>query len=276
MQKLSVNTGNTCPNRDGTLGRGGCIYCNNLSFTPAYCFDGMSVARQIEAGKRFFGRKYRDMQFLAYFQSYTSTYATDTARFSAIISEALDIDRVVGIVIGTRPDCLDPETIDMLAAHNAEAPVFIELGIESLCDETLRLINRGHTARQSRQAIHQLVERSLHVGAHLIAGLPGESQQIMLDSILEVCDLGVESIKLHQLQILRDTPLHKLWETGQIKLHPWNLNDYLDFCVKVIETVPEEMCIERFLASAPPDMVVAPRWNIKNYEFVNKLNSLIS
>lgn len=231
----------------------------------------MSVVEQVEAGKRFFGRKYRDMDFLVYFQSYTTTYATDPSRFSSIISEVLGIDRIVGIVIGTRPDCLDHETIDMLARHNLSSPVFVEIGVESMHDETLRLINRGHTADLSRQTIRRLVESGLHAGAHLIAGLPGETPQMTLESILDVCSLGVESLKLHQLQILRDTQLHRMLENGEIEVPLWNLDEYLDFCVKVIKEVPDNVCIERFLASAPPSMVVAPRWNIKNYEFVNKL-----
>ena len=276
VQKISVNTGFGCPNRDGTLGTGGCIYCNNTSFTPSYCFNNTSVSSQIEAGIRFFSRKYRDMRYLAYFQSFTGTYKSKAEELRSLYEIALNHPHVVGLVVGTRPDCLEDEKVKMLEELNQKWPVFVELGVESMHDNTLRLINRGHDSKTTENAVANLVKAGLHVGAHLIAGLPGEDESMMLESVAKVCELGIETLKLHQLQVLRDTPLYDMTTKGIIKINPWKLEDYLNFCVKVIDKVPRSIAIERFLASAPPQLVVTPKWGIKNYEFtnllINKLN----
>lgn len=271
VQKISVNIGAGCPNRDGTLGTGGCIYCNNSSFTPAYCFGSESVAGQIEAGKRFFARKYPHMRWLAYFQSYTNTYRLPAAELERMYREALDCDGVLGLIVGTRPDCLPDDVTDMLARLNRERPVFVELGVESLHDGTLRVINRGHTAADSVRAITGLAAKGLHVGVHLIAGLPGEDKDMALDTLRRVCALPVESVKLHHLQVLRGTTLERLMLDGSIEVRPFGLDEYLDFCVEAVRSVPRHIAIERFLASSPPALVIAPRWGLKNHEFTNLL-----
>lgn len=271
VQKISVNTGAGCPNRDGTMGRGGCIYCNNRSFTPAYCFGASTVKEQIESGKQFFGRKYRDMKFIAYFQSYTNTHNANIHKLKEIYEDAIDTDGVVGIAIGTRPDCLPDTVVSLLGEINARCPVFIELGVETLCDETLRTINRGHNAEVTRRAIRMLAEAGLHVGVHLIAGLPGENEERILKTIDDICTLPIESIKLHHLQVLKDTPLHDMLEAGKLEIFGYSIEDYTDLCVKIIKRVPRSIAIERFLASSPPDMVVSPKWSLKNYEFTNML-----
>lgn len=271
IQKISVNTGAGCPNRDGTVGRGGCIYCNNRSFTPAYCFGASTVKEQIEAGKQFFGRKYRDLKFIAYFQSYTNTHKANIQQLKEIYEEALSADGVVGIAIGTRPDCLPDDVVSLLGEINDRCPVFIELGVETLCDDTLRAINRGHNAEQTRVAISRLAEKGLHVGVHLIAGLPGEDENRILKTVDEICALSVESIKLHHLQVLKDTPLLRLVEAGKLKISTYSIEEYTDLCVKIVKRVPRSIAIERFLASSPPEMVVSPKWGLKNYEFTNLL-----
>ena len=271
IQKISVNTGNGCPNRDGTTGTGGCIYCNNNSFTPSYCFDHDSIEEQIEKGKLFFRRKYPEMDFLIYFQSFTSTYNADVKAFESQSKEILKNDDIRGLVIGTRPDCLDQDIIECLAAVNRYKPVFLEIGVESMHDATLAIINRGHDSRQVEDCLSRLSDAGLHTGVHLIAGLPGEDEDMILESIKRICGLDVESIKLHHLQILHNTRLHKMWKEGDLKVNIWNLEDYLDFCVKVVGIVPRKIAIERFLSSSPPKMVVAPKWGIKNYEFTNLL-----
>lgn len=177
VQKISVNTDAGCPNRDGTLGRGGCIYCDNTSFTPAYCFGHKSVAEQIESGKHFFGRKYPDMRYLAYFQSYTGTHRKDVKELEETYLTAAQIPGVVGLIIGTRPDSLPESVTDLLSELNRQLPVFVELGVESMHDSTLRAINRGHDSHCSQNAIISLACKGLHVGVHLIAGLPGESAE---------------------------------------------------------------------------------------------------
>lgn len=271
VQKISVNLGSGCPNRDGTIGHGGCIYCNNRAFTPSYCFDGGSISEQIEAGKRFFRRKYTDMDFLVYFQSYTSTYRTPAHILKEYYEEALGTPGVCGIVIGSRPDCLDDVFIDMLGRLNDRKPVFVELGAETSHDDTLRLINRGHTWAQTVDAIRRLAHKGLHVGLHLIAGLPGEDTRKVLETIDRVCALPVESLKIHHLQVIKDTPLARMVEKGEVKIHTFDVNDYLELCVKIIRRVPREIAIERFLASSPPDLVISPKWGLKNYEFTNLL-----
>lgn len=271
VQKISVNLGTGCPNRDGTIGTGGCIYCNNASFTPDYCRQGKSVAEQIADGKAFFARKYPHMRYLVYFQAYTSTYGKDPVELHRICTQALEQDGVAGIVVGTRPDCLDDATTDMLARLNRRRPVFVELGVESLNDETLRLVNRGHTATRSLETIERLAAAGLHTGVHLIAGLPGEDLEAALRSVRLICDTAVESIKLHHLQVLRGTRLHALWQNGEIEVPAFGADEYLDFCVRVVRMVPRRIAIERFLASSPPALVVSPKWGLKNYEFTNLL-----
>lgn len=271
VQKLSVNTGAGCPNRDGTIGTGGCIYCNNTSFTPAYCFGDRSVKTQLIAGKEFFGRKYRDMRYLAYFQSYTSTHRTDLRKIEQEYQEALSVDGIAGIIVGTRPDCLDDEILGILEDINRDRPVFVELGIETMNDRTLELIDRGHDSATSRKAIERSAARGLHTGVHLIAGLPGEDEEQTLGNVRKICALPVESIKMHHLQILKGTALERMWREGKIKIKEYTSNSYLDLCVNIVREVPRSIAIERFLASAPPDMVVAPKWGLKNYQFTNLL-----
>lgn len=271
VQKISVNTGAGCPNRDGTIGKGGCIYCRNDSFTPQYCFRPEGITNQIIKGKQFFRRKYKEMVFLPYFQSFTGTHKTETSLLQAQYKEALACVDTVGLVVGTRPDCLPPQTINMLEELNRERPVFVELGIETTHDTTLRIINRGHTRAQAEDAIHRLANSGLHVGVHLIMGLPGETRDMMMMTVDDICSMPVESIKFHHLQVLKGTPLAKYIENGEINFHPWALDVYLDLCAGIVERVPRSIAIERFVASAPPGMVIMPKWGIKNYEFTNLL-----
>lgn len=276
VQKLSINTGRGCPNRDGTVGEGGCIYCNNRSFTPSYCFNGMGVAEQLARGKQFFSRKYKDMCYLAYFQSYSSTYRNSSGQFALDIMEAMSVEGIVGIVVGTRPDCVDGEILEVLTSANKRMPVFVELGVESMHDKTLRLINRGHDSKISSDTIIRLYRAGLHVGVHLIAGLPGEDEEMMLNTIERICTLPVESIKLHHLQVLKNTLLSKRIEDGDISVKPFTMEEYVEFCVKVIKIVPKRIAIERFLASSPVEDVIMPKWNVKNYVFTDRLNAILS
>lgn len=273
VQKISINAGFSCPNRDGTLGTSGCIYCDNSTFSPSYCMAGADVRTQLSEGIKFFGRKYPSMRYLAYFQSYTNTYRVTPEKLMQLYSEVLDVDGVVGIVVGTRPDTLFETSLDVLEEINHRAPVLLEIGAETSCDETLRLIRRGHTWQHVVDAVQRATDRNLRCGLHLIAGLPGESRQRSLQSIEDACTLPIDSIKLHQLQIVRDTPLHRLWENGKIDVQPFELEEYVDFCIRAIQIIPEHIVIDRFLAQSPPQKVVAPKWGIKNYQFVNLLNN---
>lgn len=271
VQKISLNAGFSCPNRDGTIGRGGCIYCDNSSFTPSYCFERGSVKEQLEAGKNFFSRKYPKMKYLAYFQSFTNTFGGDVSQLEAIYREALSVEGIVGLIIGSRPDCFSEEVVNIIDKMNREVPVFVELGAESTHDDTLRLINRGHLWRQTKETIEKLSSRGIEVGLHLICGLPGENEEMILESVRRVCELPVNSLKFHHLQVIKDTILHKRYIENGISLKPFTKEEYLELCVKIINIVPRRIAIERFLASSPSEKVVAPKWGIKNYEFTHQL-----
>ena len=275
VQKISVNAGFSCPNRDGTIGHGGCSYCDNSTFTPGYCSAQYSVRQQLEEGKVFFGRKYPDMRYLAYFQSYTNTYGRESNTLRTLYDEALGVEGVVGLVIGTRPDTLPQQVIELLADINRHRPVFVEIGAETSCDDTLRLVNRGHTWAATCDAVRRAAEAGLNVGLHFIMGLPGETPERSLQSVADACVLPVESLKLHQLQIIEGTPLHRQWLKGDIKLHTYSLEEYLELCVHAVNTVPYGIAIERFVAQAPPGKVVSPRWGVKNYQFTQRLHKLL-
>ena len=271
VQKLSIDAGFTCPNRDGSIGTGGCIYCNNASFTPRYCSPKDSVEAQILKGKEFFRKKYPQMKYLAYFQSYTNTFGKSVASLAKMYRKAVEIEDVVGLIIGTRPDCIPDELIEALSQLNREKPVIVEIGAETSKDETLRLINRNHTWSDVEDAAKRLNDRGIRTGLHLIAGLPGENEEDVLETVRKACELPIDSIKMHQLQIVKGTPLSSKLEKGEIEVKPFTQEDYLDLCVRIVKTVPRNICIERFLASSPPEMVAAPKWGLKNYQFTNLL-----
>lgn len=271
VQKLSIDAGFTCPNRDGSIGHGGCIYCNNASFTPGYCSPSDSVKTQIEKGKAFFRRKYPDMKYLAYFQSYTNTFGRSASELINMYRNASESDDVVGVIIGTRPDCLSEVLLDGLGELNLIKPVIVEIGAETSFDETLRLINRNHSWAQVEDAVMRLNSRGIRTGLHLIAGLPGEGAEDVLQTVKKASMLPIESIKMHQLQIVKGTPLLEKWQKKEIEVKPFALDDYLELCLRIVQSVPKHICIERFLASSPPDMVVAPKWGLKNYQFTNLL-----
>lgn len=283
VQKISIDAGHNCPNRDGTLGRGGCLYCNNKAFSPAYCHTAGSVTTQLIEGKRFFARKYPDMKYLAYFQAYTSTHAP-IAELCKAYTEAMNTPDVCGLVIGTRPDCMPDELLDYLAEINRNRiPVIVEYGVETLHDSTLALINRHHTVHCALDAIKRTAEAGLTVGSHLILGLPGETRSQMLVSVRKICDSGVSLLKFHQLQIVKETPLHRIWQQQQEGETPqpsysdfpeittFELDDYLNLCADIISIVPRTIAIERFTAQCPPDMLCAPSWGLKNYQFTHRL-----
>lgn len=276
VQKISVNAGFSCPNRDGTIGRGGCVYCDNSSFTPAYCFGVDGVTAQLEAGKRFFSKKYPEMKYLAYFQSFSNTFGRSSEDLEKLYREAMNVQDVVGLVIGTRPDTLPQSVVDMLSRLNREKTVIVEIGAESSHDATLALINRGHTWVQVEDAVCRLNEAGISVGLHLIAGLPGEDDGMVLQTVRRAVALPIESIKMHHLQVLRNTSLESMWKEGKICVEPLSVEKYIDLCIKIINLVPQNIAIDRFLASSPPEKVVAPRWGLKNYQFVNLLKSKLS
>ena len=280
VQKLSVDAGFSCPNRDGTISTGGCIYCNNRSFTPGYCQASDSIAEQLRKGKEFFSRKYPEMKYLAYFQSFTGTHARGTQELRRLYEEASLEPDILGIIIGTRPDSLPDAVVSMLGELNSAIPVFVELGAETSFDATLALINRHHSWKNVEESCRRLHEEGIETGLHLIAGLPGEDDEMILETIRRACVLPIRSLKLHQLQVIRGTPLHELMEKGEIKVRNFSVEEYLELCVRIVSLVTKlrgrSLSLERFLASAPPEMVISPRWGIKNYEFAHMLQSRLA
>lgn len=273
VQKIAINAGFTCPNRDGRVGWGGCTYCNNQTFNPDYCQTTKSVTEQLEEGKRFFARKYPDMKYLAYFQAYTNTYA-DVEHCIALYEEALRVEDVVGIVIATRPDCVPDSLLDYLTELNRRTFLIIEYGIESANDETLKRINRGHTFADSVLAIKRTAERGIRVGGHMILGLPGEDHDELMRQAKLIGQLPLTTLKLHQLQIIKGTKMEEEWQET-----PWSLpsvDEYIELLLDYISLLPPTLVLERFVSSSPASLLVAPRWGLKNYEFVNKLNKVIS
>ena len=225
VQKISLNAGFTCPNRDGTVGYGGCTYCNNQTFNPAYCHTDKSVTEQLEEGKHFFARKYSDMRFLAYFQAYTNTYG-ELQELKRKYEEALTVPDVVGIVIGTRPDCMPEELLDYLEELNRRTFLIVEYGIESTDNETLHRINRGHTFEQAVQAVCRTAERGIRVGAHIILGLPGETKEMLMKQAGILSKLPLTTLKLHQLQLIKGTRMAMEYE----KDHP------ISICLRQMNT----------------------------------------
>lgn len=270
IQKISVSAGFSCPNRDGTLGFGGCIYCDNRSFTPAYCLHGDSLESQIEKGKAFFSRKYPEMQFLVYFQSDTGTYG-DPDRMLSLFRRALACEDVRGIVIGTRPDCVSSALLNNLSGLDKEKTIIVEYGAETSCDRTLKEINRGHTWLQIVEAVKATAEAGIHCGLHLIAGLPGEDHDRILRSVRDAVSLPIDTIKLHQMQIIRGTELERRWRENPSYIHPMTADEYLSLCTEIVRIIPSHIAIERFVSQSPADMLIAPKWGLKNYEFTNLL-----
>ena len=273
VQKISVNAGMTCPNRDGTLGTGGCTFCNNQTFNPAYCRTEKSVTQQLEEGKQFFARKYPAMKYLAYFQAYTNTYA-ELDRLVSLYEEALRVPDVVGLVIGTRPDCMPDNLLDYLEELNRRTFLIVEYGVESANDETLLRINRGHTFRQSFEAIRRTAERGIRVGAHVILGFPWEPFDELMRQAEEIGRLPLTTLKLHQLQIIRGTQLAREYAE-----HPWAVptaEEYIDLVLHYISRLPYGLVMERFVSQSPPEMVIAPQWGLKNHEFANLLRNRIA
>ena len=263
-QKLSVDAGLTCPNRDGTLGRGGCTFCDNRTFNPAYCRQGGSITDQLEAGKRFFSRKYPTMKYLAYFQSYSNSYGT-LSHLKELYEEALRVPDVVGLVIGTRPDCMPDALLEYLEELNRRTFLLVEYGVESANEETLVRVNRGHTFAQARECIIRTAQRGIRVGVHMILGFPWETRSELIRQAQLIASLPITTIKLHQLQVIRGTQLAREYE-----LHPWPLptaEEYVDLVLEYISHLPSSLVLERFVSQSPPEYVIAPRWGLKNHEF---------
>ncbi len=272
VQKISIDAGFTCPNRDGRLSTGGCIYCDNRTFNPAYCQRKDSITQQLEAGKQFFARKYPEMKYLAYFQAYTNTYAS-ISHLRELYEEALSVKDIVGIVIGTRPDCISDELLDYLEDLNRRTFLIVEYGVESANDDTLRRINRGHSFAQSRLAIEKTHQRGILTGAHIILGLPGEDAQENLRQAPLISSLPIDILKIHQMQIIRDTRLADEFEREPF--HIYSVNEYIELIANYIQRLRKDLVLERFVSQSPKELLITPQWGLKNHEFTDLLNNYL-
>ncbi len=270
MQKLAINAGFTCPNRDGTLGRGGCTYCNNHSFNPSYCSPTLSVTEQIDKGIEFFGRKYPSMRYLAYFQAYTPTHGA-LSRLIPLYDEALAHPLVDGLIIGTRPDCMPAPLLDYLASRSEF--VMVEYGAETACDATLSAINRCHSWTHTVDAVNRTHSAGIPTGLHLIMGLPGEDLDTMLSTIDAVNTLPVDVVKIHQLQLLHGTTMARQAERGEVTIPRFSVEQYIDLCTRIITRLRPDIAIDRFLSQSPPTLLIYPRWGLKNYQFTHLLHN---
>lgn len=279
IQKIAVNAGLGCPNRDGTLSRQGCLYCNNAAFNPAYAFESVTpstekavpasgISRQLEAGIRFFSRKGRADGYLAYFQSYSNTYG-QTEHLIRLYEEALSHPGIAGLVIATRPDCLAEDLLDYLETRfGRKAPsshpfLLMETGVESTNDDTLLRIGRGHTFECASIAIRELDRRGIPVGAHLILGLPGETEADYIMHARRISALPITTLKLHQLQIIKGTPLADAYLKHPDSFALFSPEEYADIVVRFLHELRTDIAMDRFVSESPASMVIAPRWGIK-------------
>lgn len=269
VQKVSLDAGFTCPNRDGTLGSGGCTYCSNEAFNPSYCSPEKSITQQLEEGIPFHQRRYRRAKrYLAYFQAYTNTYS-GIDKLKAMYSEALAYPGIEGLVIGTRPDCISEELLDYLAELNREKFLIVEYGIESVYDKTLNRINRGHDYATAAKAVALTAERGIRTGAHFILGLPGETNDEIIDSASVISELPLHSVKLHQLQIFKDTVMAEEYVANPEKFNLFTPAEYLDLVIAFIERLNPSIMIERISSEAPPRTLADPRlWDLRTDEFL--------
>lgn len=270
VQKISLNAGFTCPNRDGTKGFGGCTYCNNQTFSPEYCHTEKSITRQLEEGVAFFARKYPELRYLAYFQAYTNTYDA-TERLIAKYEEALRFPGVCGLIVGTRPDCMPDDLLDYFSDLSKHSFVLVEYGVESTLDKTLRRINRGHTYAEAEEAIRRTASRGIYTGAHLILGLPGESREEILSHAGRISKLPLTTLKLHQLQLIRNTRMAKEFEESPADFHLYSVDEYIDLVIDFVERLNPDIVVERFVSQSPKELLIAPDWGLKNYEFTAKV-----
>lgn len=271
VQKISLNVGFTCPNRDGTKGLGGCTYCNNQTFNPDYCKTDKTVRMQLEEGKQFFSSKYPEMKYLAYFQAYTNTYG-ELDELKRKYEEALSVDGVVGLVIGTRPDCMSDELLNYLSELNKRTFLIVEYGIESANDETLRRINRGHTFAETVDAVRRTSACGILTGGHVILGLPGEQREMIIEQAGLISKLPLTTLKMHQLQLIKGTRMAHEYEQNPGDFHLYtDVNEYIDLVIDYLEHLRPDIVIERFVSQSPKDLLIAPDWGLKNHEITARV-----
>ncbi len=270
VHRISIDAGFTCPNRDGTLGTTGCIYCGGRGSGSFGIARGLSVAGQIEDGKEIMVRKYKAGKFIAYFQAYSNTYGpVDLLR--RLYDEALSVTDVVGLIVATRPDCLPSEILDLMQEYSRKTYFWLELGFQSVSDRTLKFINRGHDFAAFVEAVKRCKERGIRVSAHVILGLPGESREEMLSSADIINDMGIEGIKLHLLHVMKGTKLAELYEKGEVRV--MEKDEYVGLVCDYLERLRPEILIQRMTGDGGHDNLIAPLWSLKKWEVLNAIDA---
>ncbi|MFH0843062.1 MAG: TIGR01212 family radical SAM protein [Bacteroidota bacterium] len=271
VQKVSIDAGFTCPNRDGTKGTGGCTYCNNDAFNPSYCVPEKTVTRQIAEGIAFHRKRYREAgSYLAYFQAYSNTYAP-LAKLKDLYEEALRYPGIIGLIIGTRPDCIDAKKLEYLKGLSTKHYVAVEYGIESCYDRTLQRINRGHSFKEAADTVRKTSGLGINTGAHFIFGLPGESREEMLAVAAIISELPLTTVKFHQLQIIKGTEMEKEHRSNPSDFQLFTWDEYLDFIIKFLERLTPAIVVERFTGEAPPRFLTEQKWGKKRTDQITGL-----
>ncbi len=276
VQKVAVDAGFTCPNHDGKVGTGGCTFCNNDAFNPSYCSASKPIRQQLQDGMKFHKTRYRSTRkYIAYFQAYSNTYKP-LNELERIYQEALDEEDIVGLVIGTRPDCIDESLLDYFRLLSEKAYLVIEYGIESVYNKTLQKINRGHTFEDSVEALEKTAQRGILAGGHMIFGLPGEKREEMLDSARIISELPLHSVKFHQLQIMKNTRMAEEYNEHPERFYflP-DIEDYLEFMVQYIEHLNSSFILERIAGETPPRFNVRIPWDLRYDQILVKFEKLL-
>jgi len=274
VQKISLDIGFSCPNRDGSKGFGGCTYCNNDTFNPDYCEPEKSIQQQLEQGIEFFARKGKNNKYLAYFQAYTNTYS-DFESLKKMYDEALSVPKVVGLVIGTRPDCISDEVIDYLSFLSKKYFISLEFGVESTNEKTLLAVNRCHTFEDTKNTFEKCKNKGFHLGAHIILGLPGETKEELLNHASEISKLPIDTLKIHQLQIVKNSIMAVQYKRNPENFNLFTVEKYIEFIAEFITLVRPSIIIERFISETPSDLLIAPKWGLKNFEMVAKIDKYL-
>jgi len=273
-QKISLDIGFSCPNRDGSKGYGGCTYCNNNTFNPDYCEPQKSIQQQLAQGIEFFARKGKNHKYLAYFQAYTNTYS-DFESLKKMYDDALSVPKVVGLVIGTRPDCISDEVIEYLSLLSKKYFISLEFGVESTNEKTLLAVNRCHTFEETKNTLEKCKNKGFHLGAHIILGLPGETKKELLNHAIEVSKLPIDTLKIHQLQIVKNSVMAFQFKRNPEKFNLFTVERYIEFISEFITLVKPSIVIERFISESPSDLLIAPKWGLKNFEMVAKIDKYL-
>ncbi|WP_075602522.1 TIGR01212 family radical SAM protein [Saccharicrinis aurantiacus] len=271
VQKVSIDAGFSCPNRDGSKGHGGCTFCNNSTFNPAYCSEDDSITNQINTGIGFFSSKYKSQLYLAYFQAYSNTYESIDV-LKERYTEALSHPKVIGLVLGTRPDCINDELLEYLSDLSKEYYISIEYGIESTNNTTLEQINRGHNYEIGAEAILKTSAAGINVGAHLILGLPNESHEEILNHAKIISELPLDYLKLHQLQLVKGSVMGEQYLKNPEEMDLFTADSYIDMVIGFLELLNPKIVMDRFISQSPKEFLIAPKWNLKNFEFVAKVD----